>query len=451
VPGENSSSDRVLSHSTTFRNGSNFDITIDPENGLLNVCKEGRDYFKGNEILLEEELGDLYYHRDNLGLLKSETGEGVKYGSFKNDSFGVLEGKLRYHINLKSKYYALRWPYRLTHKLKPILYRHNFVDIEKEIIVYKSLDRIDFVTHIYDRHPHSRLRVRFRTPCSSDDYWCGTQFGAIRRNTNLYYNKNKSGWIERPSGVFPSLDWIDYSGNEKEDECSRIGISILHRGIPSHEVRDNSIYLTLLRSIMVLSADGIMGPCVPTPDAAEMIPYTFKYSVLPHEESWRESGTYRRAMEFNMPLIAIHLGGSEVLQHVIKENLIESDVSVNRLQNYQHSFLEIQPGNVMLSTVKLDERDVIDGKNNKHSLVVRIYETSGRATENASLIFYRQIKSASIIDMLENEIQEIQKSVTHSDNPDNNAQDRYDDIQIKGNVIRMNIGAFEIVSLKIIF
>jgi alpha-mannosidase len=451
VPGENSSSDRVLSHSTTFRNGSNFDITIDPENGLLNVCKEGRDYFKGNEILLEEELGDLYYHRDNLGLLKSETGEGVKYGSFKNDSFGVLEGKLRYHINLKSKYYALRWPYRLTHKLKPILYRHNFVDIEKEIIVYKSLDRIDFVTHIYDRHPHSRLRVRFRTPCSSDDYWCGTQFGAIRRNTNLYYNKNKSGWIERPSGVFPSLDWIDYSGNEKEDECSRIGISILHRGIPSHEVRDNSIYLTLLRSIMVLSADGIMGPCVPTPDAAEMIPYTFKYSVLPHEESWRESGTYRRAMEFNMPLIAIHLGGSEVLQHVIKENLIESDVSVNRLQNYQHSFLEIQPGNVMLSTVKLDERDVIDGKNNKHSLVVRIYETSGRATENASLIFYRQIKSASIIDMVENDIQEIQKIGTHSDNQDNNAQDRYDDVQIKGNVIRMNIGAFEIVSLKVIF
>ena len=73
--------------------------------------------------------------------------------------------------------------------------------------------------------------------------------------------------IESPSGVFPSLDWIDYSGNEEKKECARIGISILHRGIPSHEVRDDSIYLTLLRSIMVLSADGIMGPCIPTPDA----------------------------------------------------------------------------------------------------------------------------------------------------------------------------------------
>jgi alpha-mannosidase len=224
----------------------------------------------------------------------------------------------------------------------------------------------------------------------------------------------------------------------------------MHRGIPSHEVRDNSIYLTLLRSIMVLSADGIMGPCVPTPDAAEMIPYTFRYSVLPHEESWRESGTCRRAMEFNMPLIAIHLGGSEVLQYVINGNPVESDVSVYRLQNYQHSFLEIQPGNVMLSTLKLDERDVVDDENIKHSLVVRIYETEGKATENALLIFYRQIKSASIIDMLENEIQQIRNPVAHSDNQDNNAQDSYN-ARIEGNIIRMKIGAFEIISLKVNF
>jgi alpha-mannosidase len=448
VPGENTPSERILSYSTTFRNGSNFDVSIDPENGVLSVSKDGRDYFKGNEILLEEELGDLYYHRDNLGLLKSETGEGVKYGSFKCDSFGVLEGKLTYHITLKSKYYALRWPYRLTHKLKPILYRHNFVDIEKEIIVYKSLDRIDFVTHIYDRHPHSRLRVRFRTPCSSDDYWCGTQFGAIKRKANLYYNKNESGWIERPSGVFPSLDWIDYSGNEEEKECAKIGISVMHRGIPSHEVRDNSIYLTLLRSIMVLSADGIMGPCVPTPDAAEMIPYTFRYSVLPHEESWKESGTYRRALEFNMPLIATHLGGTEVSQHAIQENNFDSGVSVDRLQNYQHSFLEIHPSNVILSTLKLDERD--DDNNDNRSLVVRIYETEGRATDNASLIFYRQIKSASIIDLLENEIQEIPILVTHSGTQENDAHDRHD-AYVEGNMIRINIGAFKIVSLRVNF
>src|SRR5918995_4667255 len=446
VPGENTPSERILSHSNTFVNGSNFDVSIDAENGLLSVSKDGKDYFKGNEVLLEEELGDLYYHRDNLELLKSETGEGVKYGSFKCDSFVVLEGKLTYNITLKSKYYALRWPYRLTHKLKPLLYRHNFVDVEKEIVVYKSLDRIDFVTHIFDRHPHSRLRVRFRTPCSTADYWCGTQVGAIRRKANLFYKKNESGWVERPSGVFPSLDWIDYSGNDEDKECAKIGISIIHRGIPSHEVRDNSIYLTLLRSIMVLSADGIMGPCVPTPDATEMIPYMFRYSVLPHEEGWRESGTYRRAMEFNMPLMAIHLGGSEISQHTIKENNFDSGVSADRLQNYQYSFLEIHPRNVILSTLKLDEREG-DNNNDNRSLIVRCYETEGKVTDNASLIFYRKIKSALIIDLLENEIQKVPVLVTDSGSQKNNAREMYD-AYVEGNIIRMSIGAFKIVSLK---
>jgi alpha-mannosidase len=203
-----------------------------------------------------------------------------------------------------------------------------------------------------------------------------------------------------------------------------------------------------LRSIMVLSADGIMGPCVPTPDAAEMIPYEFKYSVLPHEGSWRDNRTYKRAMEFNMPLMAIHLGGSEVSQHKMRENIIDSEVSTDRIQNYQHSFLEVQPRNMIISTIKLDERD--DDYDNNRSLIVRIYETEGIATDSASLIFYRQIKSASIIDLLENEIQEIPIPVTHSGSQGNNAANKYD-VRIEGNIIRMKIEAFKIVSLKINF
>ena len=45
-----------------------------------------------------------------------------------------------------------RWPYRLTEKLKPMIYRHNFLDVEKEIVIYRDMDRIDFATRIDDRH-----------------------------------------------------------------------------------------------------------------------------------------------------------------------------------------------------------------------------------------------------------------------------------------------------------
>ena len=50
-----------------------------------------------------------------------------------------------------------------------------------------------------------------------------------------------------------------------------------------------------------------MGPCVPTPDAAEIRPYTFRYSVLPHDGDWKEGASYRYGMEINMPLISIQI------------------------------------------------------------------------------------------------------------------------------------------------
>jgi alpha-mannosidase len=124
------SNESHITNTTTFLNNE-FEINVDPDNAIVTVSKGNKVYFRGNELLLEEELGDLYYHRANLGLLKSETGEGVKYGSFKADSIEINKGNLRSYITLKSKYYALRWPYRLTDKLKPLLYRHDYIDIKK--------------------------------------------------------------------------------------------------------------------------------------------------------------------------------------------------------------------------------------------------------------------------------------------------------------------------------
>ena len=393
---------------TTFIANNEFTIKVDPDNAIITAFKGDKEYFRGNELLLEEELGDLYYHRSNLGLLKSERGLGVKYGSFKPHAFEVKKGNLRSCITLKSKYYALRWPYRLTGKLKPLLYRHDYIDIKKEIIIYNQIPRIDFITHIHDRHPHSRIRVRFDTSISADTYWSGTQFGAIKRKTNLFNLKNTKNWKEKPSGIFPSLEWIDYSdGNH--------GISVLHKGIPSHEIRDGSIYLTLLRSVMTLSSDGIMGPCIPTPDAAEMRPYSFKYSLLAHEKSWKEASSYRRAMEVNMPLIAIQVHNRNNIidsdhiysSHQLKEGNSENSTSAS-VTAYQNeidqlcyfSFLELAPKNILLSNLKLS-------KNSKSTIMVRIYETEGRKRTLAKLRFGISIKSASFTDLLGNEIKKI--------------------------------------------
>jgi alpha-mannosidase len=372
-----------ISRDTSFFT-SNFEVKVEPETGIIHVQQGGEELFACNELRLEEELGDLYYHKDTLGLMKSETGDGIKYGAFKSEGFKVEKGKLRNVIRFKSKYYA-RWPYRLTEKFKPLIYRHNFVDVEKEITIYHDIDRIDCLTRIDDRHPHSRIRVQFDTAIGAgQNYWCGTQFGAIRRKADLYYNRDAKGWKEKPSGVFPSFEWIDCSNNNN----SSCGISLLHCGTPSHEVRDGKLYLTLLRSIVLLSGDGIMGPCIPTPNANEMGLQTFRYSILPHRKSWRESETYRRAAEINMPLIA--------MQVIAAEKQVDNS---ERIQEFSHTFLKIEPRNILLSTI----RSAAAAIGSAVEIIVRIYETEGQKTI-ARLHFDRLVKRVYLLDMLENEL-----------------------------------------------
>lgn len=384
ISGNNIEMTTTSTRDTSFSTG-NFNVNVDPETGIIQVQQGGENLFAGNELRLEEELGDLYYHKDTLGLMKSETGKGIKYGAFKAESYEVEKGKARDVVKFKSKYYALRWPYRLTEKLKPMIYRHKFMDVEKEIVIHRDMDRIDFVTHIDDRHPHSRIRVQFDVPIKSGKYyWCGTQFGAIRRKADLYYKKDEKGWKEKPSGVFPSFEWVDCS-----DDNSSKGMSLLHRGTPSHEVRDGKLYVTLLRSIVLLSADGIMGPCIPTPDANEIGVHTYRYSVLPHTKSWKEAETYMRAAEINMPLAAIQLTGRD-LDRPQEKTLVSP-----------YSFLQIEPRNILLSTLKSTAVDRAAATTT--AIIVRIYETEGRKTI-ARLRFGRQVKKVYRLDLLETEL-----------------------------------------------
>jgi alpha-mannosidase len=411
----------IIAHGTSFKN-KEYEIEVNRENAIITVFRSIKNnkklhYCTGNEIILDEEIGDLYYHRENLKLLKSETGDGIKYGIFKPEKYEVIHGKLKSHIKFKSKYFALRWPYRFTEKFKPMMYRHDFIDIEKEIIIYKNLNRIDFVTRIYNKHPHSRLRVKFDTQGRAKSYWCGIQFGAIERKTDLYYQKDTGKWFEKPSGVFPSFEWIDYA--VKNNSNKTVGISLLHQGLPSHEIRDGSLYLTLLRSIVLLSSDGIMGPCIPTPDAAETKPYTFRYSILPHENEWSEDLIYQHGSEINMPLISFQIKKNN---NIKKNNSSENNSNkIKALVDFQ-SFLEISESNVILSTMKLSD--------DKKGVILRVYEIEGKKTIT-KIKLAANIKNVKLIDFMENEIQEIK--------------------EIENDTVTIEINPFKIITLKIFF
>ncbi|MHC1610945.1 MAG: alpha-mannosidase [Candidatus Methanospirareceae archaeon] len=378
-----------------------FGVEIDPSTGLIGVYQKGRDRIcTGNELVLEEEAGDLYYHRQMLDIpLKTEKGEGVKYGSFSVRNFYIDKSPLRRVINVETDYFSLRWPYRLTDKQKPLMWRHKFLECTKKIIVYKDIPRIDFITSIVDKHPRARLRVRFSTKMKSPTYTCGSQFGAVSRPTDQWYYNPIEEWVEKPCGAFPSLRWLDYSDGKK-------GLTVIHSGTPENEVRDGEIYLTLLRSVSMLSSDGKTGPAIPVPDAQELGKYVFRYSIYPHEGNWQDASSYKHAYEFNFGLTAVQIPNG-------------------RKYPLKRSFVEIEPDNVILSALKMAE----DGD----GVILRFYEAKGVETD-AEITLFKEPETVNVVNLLEEEEEEVAKEVKQ-----------------EGNTIKLTVNPFEIVTLKLKF
>jgi alpha-mannosidase len=195
------------------------------------------------------------------------------------------------------------------------------------------------------------------------------------------------------------LKWLDYSDRSK-------GLTVIHSGIPENEVRDGDIYLTLLRSVSMLSADGMTGPAIPVPDAQELRRYTFNYSIYPHEGDWRDALAYKHAYEFNCALYGMQLPSDKKLP-------------------LKRSFLTIEPDNVILSAMKMAE--------NEDGVIIRFYETKGDQTD-VEITLFKEPKTVKVVNMLEEEDETVKKV-----------------LKKKGKRILLKMNPFEIVSLKVEF
>jgi len=373
-----------------------FNVTFFPETLLISVSKNGKRICIGNELVIEEEIGDLYYHKETLGMpLKTESGEGIKYGSFRVKNFWINKSPLRRVMNVETDYYSLRWPYRLTERFKPLIWRHEFMSFIKQVVIYRDIPRIDFVTVVQNNHPRIRLRVRFDTDIKNPEYTCESQFGAVTRKTNQYY-LHPEGWKEQPIGTFPSQRWVDYADGEK-------GLTIINKGTSENEVRDESVYITLLRSVDMLSSDGTSGPTIPVPDARELGRHIFRYAIYPHLGDWSSAKSYNQGYEFNYSLTALQLPKT-------------------RKYRTNRSFLKVEPNHVILTGLK----KAGDGD----GMIIRFYEASGNETQ-ATVTLFEKPKDVTVVNLIEERDEEFNKKFS-----------------LEGNKIKLKLKPFEVVTLK---
>ncbi|MDA2913463.1 hypothetical protein MYX77_05810 [Acidobacteriia bacterium AH_259_A11_L15] len=138
-----------------------FRLEVDPQTGIFRVFGlDGSKLVEGNELVIDEEVGDLYFHQSHLKQpIGAEGGGGMKFAAFKPGETTVRQSPLRTTITYRSEFYCLRWPYYLTEKFGTHLYRHKTMDICKQVTVYQ-----DSPPHRPVHHFQHRAVPRARPP-----------------------------------------------------------------------------------------------------------------------------------------------------------------------------------------------------------------------------------------------------------------------------------------------
>jgi alpha-mannosidase len=152
--------------------------------------------------------------------------------------------------------------------------------ISQSMILYAHSRRIDFETTVDWQERQMLLKVAFPVAIRANEATYDIQFGNVKRPTHW----NTSWDYARFETV--AHQWVDLSEHG-------YGVSLLNDCKYGHDVKDNVLRLSLLRS-----------PNYPD-NQADLGRHVFTYALLPHAGDWREAGTVREAWDLNNPITII--------------------------------------------------------------------------------------------------------------------------------------------------
>jgi alpha-mannosidase len=210
--------------------------------------------------------------------------------------------------------------------------KNHFQDstFTRDITMYAGVPRVDVKMHVDWHEKHILLKAAFPLSAHNDKATFEIPFGSIERPTT------RNTPAEQAKFEVPAQRWADLSD-------SKHGFSLLNDSKYGYDAKGNVLRLSLLRS-----------PDWPDPHADEG-EHEFTYSLYPHGGNWRDARTVRRGYELNYKLIAL-----------------QTDKHQGPLPP-EHSFVQVQPENVVLTAVKKAEDD--------QTLVLRFYEWAGRESD----------------------------------------------------------------------
>jgi alpha-mannosidase len=160
-----------------------------------------------------------------------------------------------------------------------LIWRYHDSLITQRLSLYAGSPRIDFRTEVDWRQAQILLKAAFAVAVRATRATYDIQFGAI----------------ERPTHWNTSWDWARFEvcGHKWADLSEGdYGVSLLNDCKYGHDVKDNVLRLTLLRSPI-------------DPDAAaDKGRHVFTYSLWPHAGDWRAGGVVPAGYELNFPVLS---------------------------------------------------------------------------------------------------------------------------------------------------
>lgn len=182
--------------------------------------------------------------------------------------------KMREVRDLKSVKIIEKGPLRCV-----IRFSWEYMDstINQDMTLYSKNRRIDFKTHVDWHEQHQLLKVAFPVSIHSAEATYDIQFGNVKRPTHW----NTSWDYARFETV--GHQWVDLSERG-------YGVSLLNDCKYGHDIKDNVIRLSLIKSAT-------------SPDIeADRGEHIFTYSLYPHSGDWCQGKTVQAAWELNNPM-----------------------------------------------------------------------------------------------------------------------------------------------------
>ncbi len=155
--------------------------------------------------------------------------------------------------------------------------------LTREVRVYHASRRIDFLTTLDWQGSQKKVMALFALAGDAEGF-----------TTSIPY-----GFQERPDGDvvsgYAATLWADYSDRDR-------GVTLATRGLPYVSCLGGDLSLMLMRATARFTQEDDV------PLAQMHGTQRFVYSILPHEGTWSESGSFRLGWELNTPPLSVSTG-----------------------------------------------------------------------------------------------------------------------------------------------